>query len=199
MKINFTYYKPDILIPVIGLLWTASSWSLSKLWGYGFLQGIGPTAIVVVILTIYDKWLWKFPLLNLINSIPDLNGKYNGEIAFHWDGQDLSKACQLEIKQTCSIIKVKSSFSKEGENNSQSTSTDAFIKTDDAGDQHLYFYYHNPGSNKNGDTLDPHDGMNVVEILKNKKNICLKGYYFTNRNPQTKGCVKVNKIKNGEK
>lgn len=194
MEIKFTYYKPQILIPVIGLLWAGSSWGLSNVWGYGFLQGIGPTAIVMFFLAIYDKWLWKFPALNQMNSIPDLTGFYEGEISFHWSGQDGIKACKLEIKQTCSHIKVISIFSKTGENDSQSVSKEAFIKTDEIGDQHLYFYYHNRGSCKDGDTLDPHDGVNVLTIIQDQKSIKLKGYYFTNRNPQTKGCMEVNKI-----
>lgn len=199
MQLKLTYYKPQRLVPVIGLLWAFSSWGLSKLWGYGFFQGIGPTAIVLGFLTLYDKYLWKLPILNMINIIPDLNGVYKGEIAYHYNGQDEIKSCELEIKHTCSSLKVKTIFTKDGENDTQSVSTEAFIKTDEAGDQHLYFYYHNLGSCKNGDTLDPHDGMNVLEILKDKEMITLKGYYFTNRNPQTKGCISVKRITRGDK
>ena len=149
-------------------------------------------------LTIYDKWLWKYPVLNLINTIPDLNGTYGGEIEYNFNEIEGTKSCKLEIKQTCSIIKVKSIFNKDGKNDTQSVSTEAFIKTDEAGDQHLYFYYHNRGSDKNGDTLDQHDGMNALEIPKNKNAIKLKGYYFTNRNPQTKGSMIVTKITKGD-
>ncbi len=199
MQIKFTYYKPHALIPAIGLLWALSSWALSMVWGYGFLQGLGPTAIVMGFLKLYDKWLWKCPVLKLINTIPNLNGIYEGEIEYNYNGQDGTKTCRLEIKQTCSMLKVKTVFARDGENDTRSVSTEAFIKTDEAGDQHLFFYYHNPGSCKNGDTLDPHDGMNVLEITKIQKNIALEGYYFTNRNPQTKGCMKATRVTEGEK
>ena len=199
MQIKLTYYKPQTLIPVIGLLWALSSWALSKFWGYGFLQGTGPTAIVIFFLTVYDKWLWKYPLFNLMNTIPNLNGMYEGKISFHWNGQAESKDCELEIKQTCSNIKVKTIFTKEGENDTQSVSTEAFIKTDEVSDQHLYFYYRSRGSGMDGDTLDQHEGMNVLEILKNNGLIQLDGYYFTNRNPQTKGCMKATKTNKGAK
>jgi len=193
MQIRFTYYKPELLVTIIGLLWPVLSWVLSKLWGYGFLQGFGPGVIVMGLLTLYDKYLWKLPVLNLLNNVPNLNGIYEGEIAYHYNEQDSTKSCRLEITQTCSNIKVKSIFNKDGENDTQSVSEEAFIKTDDVGDQHLYFYYHNQGSYKSGDTLDSHDGMNVLEILKEKETVKLKGYYFTNRNPQTKGCMEVTK------
>ena len=199
MQIKFTYYRPQILIPVIGLLWAFSSWILANLWGYGFLQGIGPTAIVMCFLSIYDKLLWKYPVFNLMTTIPNLNGYYEGNISFYWDGENRTKASKMEIKQTCSNIKVTTIFSKEKENSTQSVSTEAFIKTDEVGDQHLYFYYHNQGSCKDGDTLDPHDGMNVLKIKKDNNSITLQGYYFTNRNPQTKGCMEVSKILKGEK
>lgn len=192
--IKFTYYKPEILISVVGILWAFSSWILSQFWGYGLLEGTGPAAIVLCFLWCYDKWLWKLPVFKWMNSIPNISGRYRGEITYHWNGQDGSKSCQLKIKQTCSTIKVTSYFSKDSENDTQSVSLEAFIKTDEAGDHHLYFYYHNRGSCKNGDTLDPHDGMNVFEIIREQKGIKLKGYYFTNRNPQTKGCIEVSKI-----
>jgi len=198
MQIRLAYYKPQILFSALGMIWAVSSWALSKLWGYGFLQGTGPVAVIMLFLTIYDRWLWKYPILNVMNTIPNLNGFYSGEIDFHWNGQDLRKTCNLEIKQTCSNIKIKAIFDKEGENNTQSVNTEAFIKTDEAGDQYLYYYYQNRGSCKSGDSLYQHDGMNVLEIQKKKGNTTLKGYYFTNRNPQTKGCMEVSKIK-GEK
>lgn len=199
MQIKFTNYKPQALVPVLALLWTFFSWLLAKMWGYGFLQGIGPTAIVMSFLTLYDKYLWKLPVFKLINTAPDLNGIYEGNIEYSHNGQDGRKNCKLTIKQTCSIIKVQSIFSNDIENNTHSVSTEAFIKTDEAGDQYLYFYYHNRGSCKNGDTLNPHDGMNVLEIIENKKIVKLEGYYFTNRNPQTKGCLKVTKLSQGDK
>lgn len=199
MKLTFAYYKPQFLVPIIGLLWSVSSWGLSMIWGYGILQGTGPSAIIMLFLAVYEKWLWKFPILKLGNTMPNLNGKYSGNIAFHWDGANKTKSCEIEIKQTCSNIKVKSVFKRDNENSTQSVSTEAFIKTDKAGDQHLYFYYHNIGSCKNGDTLGPHDGMNVLEIINEGKKTILRGYYFTNRNPQTKGCMELTRIIEGNK
>ena len=193
-KLIFAYYKPQLLVPIIGLLWSVSSWGLSMIWGYGILQGTGPSAIVMLFLAVYEKWLWKFPILKFGNTMPNLNGKYSGKLSFHWNDTNKTKSCEIEIKQTCSNIKVKSVFKKDNENSTQSVSTEAFIKTDEAGDQHLYFYYHNIGSCKHGDTLNQHDGMNVLEIINEGNKIILKGYYFTNRNPQTKGCIEVTRI-----
>ena len=199
MQIRLTNYKAQVLIPVLGLLWAVSSWMLSMIWGYGLLQGTGPTAIVLGLLFCYDRWLWKFPVFSMLNTIPNLNGYYEGEIKYCFKGQDDTKKCELIIKQTCSNIKIDCTFNKDKERMTKSVSTEAFIKTDEIGDQFLYFYYHNPGSCLNGDTLDSHDGMNVLRILKDKKQIKLDGYYFTNRNPQTKGVLTVTRINGGGK
>jgi hypothetical protein len=190
---NFKYYKTKPTIVVIGVLWMLASGLLSLLWGYGWLQGIGPGAIVLGLLTWYDKSLWNLPYLRWFNTIPDLNGDYAGSIRFNRTGNNEEVTCNLSIKQTCSKIKVTTSFTKEHENPTQSTSFEAFISTDEIGDQTLYFYYHNPGSCMSGDTLDAHDGVNVLRINQNKERITLDGHYFTNRNPQTKGCMTVSK------
>lgn len=193
MQIKLNYYKPKSLITVVGLCWTLSSWALSNLWGYGLLQGTGPSAIVISFIIIYDKWLWKLPIMKYMNNMPNLNGKYEGKISTNWDGKDLEKVCALEIKQTCSNIQVKTTFTKDGENETKSYSKEAFIKTEESGDQKLYFYYHNYGSCKNGDNLNQHDGMNILDIIKEGKTTRLSGHYFTNRDPQTKGCIELKK------
>ena len=198
MHINLRNYKVSLIVPLIGGLWSLSSWALSDLWGYGFFQGIGPSVIVMSFLGFYDQVLWKLPLFNLLNTIPDLNGRYEGRISFNYNNVDRHKDCVLCIKQSCSFIKVITTFTGNSESDTQSISNEAFIKTDELGDHHLYFYYHNRGSCKNGDTLNPHDGMNVLEIQREQRTIRLKGYYFTNRDPQTKGCLEAIKIQGGQ-
>lgn len=199
MRLKFTNYHSGILISIVGLLWAGLSQLLPYLWDNDLFRGFGPTAIVIFLLQAYDRWLWKLPFFKLMSSVPNLNGKYQGKIFYRWDEQDGEKSCELTIKQTCSHIKVKSEFGSTASEATQSTSTEAFIKTDEAGDQHLYFYYHNPGSCRNGDTLNPHDGMNVLEIICEGGSLKLKGYYFTNRDPQTKGCMEVVKITEKDK
>ncbi len=194
MKVNFTYYKPGFLVTIIGLLWLSSSWLLSKVWGYGVFQGVGPAFVISILLVLYDKCLWKVKGFRYLNTVPNLNGRYSGKIEFHFNDKDDSKECVLRVRQSCSTLSISSTFAGEQENETKSTSTEAFIKTDESGEQTLYFYYHNRGSRKDGDTLNQHDGMTVLEINANSDGIELDGYYFTNRSPQTKGCMKLKKI-----
>lgn len=196
MKISFNFanYNPELLIPTIVVLWFLCSWALSFFWQYGVFQGGAPTLLVVSLLGFYDKLLWNLPVLNYLVKIPDLNGEYEGTVEYHWDNKNQNKTCNLQIRQTASFIKVKCSFQKEGENETSSESKKAFFDIDDVGGYSLYFYYQNRGSSKDGDTLDQHDGMTVLQVIKKGKDIRLEGDYFTNRRTQTKGRIKVSKI-----
>lgn len=194
ISFNFSNYKPGFLISTIGILWLFCYWILSFFWQDGIFQGIAPTLLVVSLLGFYDKLLWKFPVFNYLVKIPDLNGEYEGTVEYHWDDKNQNKTCNLQIRQTASFIKVKCSFQKEGENETSSESKKAFFDTDEVGGCSLYFYYQNRGSGKGGDTLDQHDGMTVLQVIKKGKDIKLEGYYFTNRRTQTKGRIKVSKI-----
>ena len=194
ISFNFTNYKPGFLICTIGILWLFCYWALSFFWQHGFFHGIAPALLVAFLFGIYDKCLWRFPVLNCLVKIPDLTGEYQGTVEYHWNDEDQSKNCRLKIRQTASFVKVKCSFQKEGENETFSESKKAFFDTDEMGNCSLYFYYQNRGSGKDGDTLDQHDGMTVLQVIKEGKDIKLEGYYFTNRSTQTKGCIKVSKI-----
>ncbi len=194
MKINLRYYKPRYLLPLVVVCWYISLGFFENLWEYEILQGVGPLTIVMLIIVSYDKWLWKLPLMNWINTVPNISGEYGGEIESFWEGKNRSKLCTLSITQTCSHIKIVSVFAdEEGENETRSESTEAFVTTDEVENSKLHFYYHNRGSCKNGDTLNAHDGMSVLDIIEKGESIRLEGYYFTNRDPQTKGCMKVSK------
>jgi hypothetical protein len=194
VKVDFKNYRSMSLIIVIGTLWVLVSKGLEFAWGNEVLLGLGPVTIIGMLFYCYDRWRWKYPILKWLNKIPNLNGKYFGNIEYEREGKNQTKRCELIIKQTCSVIKVSTIFKKDGENNTESTSIDSFILADETGDMKLYFYYQNQGSCMSGDTLNQHDGMNVLKIIKDKKNIELKGYYFTNRDPQTKGCMEVSKV-----
>ena len=193
---DLKYLKPKEFIIVVGSLWTGVSWLLSLLHDQGYFYGFGSTAIVMLLVTWYDKKLWKVRFLNLLNSIPDLNGKYEGWIEYNFEGVDGQTACSVDIQQTLSCLKFTSFFDKKkAENNTDSDSTEAIIKTDEHGDHQLIIHYHNPGSKMQGDTLNAHDGVNILKVKNEGDEVILEGYYFTNRNPQTKGKMKLTKIK----
>jgi len=195
MNLNFKYYKIQLLVPIILTLGALVSFLLEKLWNSGFAYGLGSSAIIISLLGIYDRWFWKYPVFSLLNYLPNLNGKYTGTICYERCGRQETKNVEITIKQTCSNIKVKCLFKKVGERDTRSESRYAYFTNDKLGDQELHFLYHNEGSQMNGDTLSPHDGINILRIEKTEEGYVLDGHYFTNRDPQTKGLIKVSQIK----
>lgn len=191
MSLNFSNYKPGPTISLIGVTWTLSSWLLSKLWGYGWLQGIGPTVIVGLLLFAYDRWAWRWPGFSLLNTVPDLSGLYRGEIVYAWNGEEGRKPCEMSVRQRCSHIKVTSVFGSDEDGQTRSISTHAMIEEDASGEHKLIFLYHNDGSHMTGNSITCHDGTNILNVVKNDGLLHLIGHYYTNREPQTKGRIKL--------
>lgn len=200
----FGHYKTGPLLTVLALMTYISVLAVSSLQQripesvpYLLVQVlmISPTAITCALCGLYERKLWRLPIFSWLNTMPDIAGTYCGEIRFRFSGQsEQVKKCKLQIKQTCSRIKVECVFNREGEANTKSRSRVASILTDELGDHQLYFYYHNRGSCMSHDTLNAHDGMNVLDIVNENGSIRLEGYYFTNRDPQTKGCMTVTRL-----
>lgn len=197
--INLKYIKTRLFIPILVVLSPLIAQAVSLLHNQGWLLGLGTTAVVIGFLAIYDKWLWKIRGFKCLNTIPDLNGDYHGDIEYYYEGKDRKLKCVLTIRQTLSHLIATSTFYKEGENDklsSKSTSTEAIIKTDDLGKHKLILVYINNGSGKNGNTQGQHDGLNILSVDTDEDLIKLEGYYFTNRKPvQTKGIMTVQKTK----
>ena len=192
---NLSNYKPYYLVSFVVLIWAPSNWMLSHLWDYDLAQGLGPIAVVIAVLLAYDKWLWKLPVFNLMIKVPDLNGRYSGRVSYKFDGQNSSKSCEFVIQQTASDIKVTGTFNKGAKDETSSESKEALFTRDEVGNYSLLFYYQNEGSSKGCDSLNQHDGLTKLKIGIDESNkVVLDGYYFTNRSPQTKGCIKLSQL-----
>ena len=191
MSINFRYYNTLLLVSLVGILWILSYWVLSWFWNYGFLQGIAPITLIFTLLLIYDRWLWKYPMLSLLVRVPNLNGKYTGSVKYSLNGRNQFKACTLEIQQNASHIKVRCTFGDSDDTRTKSDSKEALFTRDELGNYKLLFFYENLGNQQNSGDLDYHCGFNVLDIKRENGGVELDGFYFTNRNPQTKGTLAV--------
>ena len=197
--INLSYYRTKALITAILALGALASAALSLLWDFWLLHGVSPIAassVIGLLLFAYNQWLWKYPVLNLLVTVPDISGTYRGRVNYHREGKPGHKECELTIKQTASHIKVTTIFDtgKENDPATRSTSTVTQLTRDASGDHKLFFYYQNTGSQLAGNTLTQHDGTCVLDIQQSGSNTILDGYYFTNREPQTKGIMRVEKV-----
>ncbi|MEI7491301.1 MAG: hypothetical protein WCK92_07880 [Bacteroidota bacterium] len=197
---NFKYYKTTYLITVVILLAGLLDWSIGTflipLLKNNHLEYLiripSNAAIIGGLLILYDQFLWKCPIFSFLVSVPDMNGRYTGNIHYRWKNEAQSKDCVVEINQTASKIHVRSFFNNENRQRTESRSFIETIEKGDDGNYSIYLFYSNGGSKTDG-KLDTHEGANMLKYLPKttKTRSKLTGYYFTNRQKQTKGEIEV--------
>ena len=208
MKENyFRFFKPTYIIGFILILGSIITPILELLInilneGSSFKYYQYPSASLFIWFVIYliDWKLWNKPLFKLLYAIPDMSGRYEGSIKYVNPKTTFEeeKNCVIEVFQSGSKLKVQSFFSREDdfEKSPSNSLIESVIKNDNE-TYSLVFTYHNKGI---CGVFHPHEGTNILEYINNSDGRFLKGHYYTNRIPQTKGEVEVkfitNKLKN---
>lgn len=136
---------------------------------YGMLMGI------------YEKWVWKWPLLYKWHHIPDLNGTWSGTLTSSYNGKTIPM--EMKIKQTWSQISFQSTFTKT---NSESYSNVAAIYVEGNNGIEISFAFRN-NSYSVSDKIQSYDGYNILKLVDENT---IKAKYFNDRdnpNPNFKG------------
>lgn len=200
---NFRYYKTDyliILILIMGVVLTPiSQWIegwisslnievISKVYSY---NGIFSTiSLLLIIFLLINKYLWKYSFMKWLIDIPNLNGRYEGELISSYRddlGNNIKKRCIIEIKQTASKIKIFSYYSDLNSDKQTSCSysvLEEIISRDDNVFK-LYYVYDNKAEILN--ELSDHSGTCILQYYSNEKK--LEGEYYNAR--AYKGNIKV--------
>lgn len=192
-NLNFRYYNARYLVVFVLFTGTLISFILSKILpvvGSTFNYYQFPTTglIVIVLLILINKYLWKHKLFSWLVNVPNLQGRYKGALHFtHPETSNKSSLrCTMTVHQTASKIVVNTFFiTEDGKKSSRSTSKVANIVKNEDDTFSLIFTYENRGS----DIFPPHYGTNVLQFIEKDK--VLNGTYYTNRIPQTKGEIGV--------
>lgn len=197
---NFKNYKTEYLISFIVILailcnilylgfdkYITSYPKLKEISNYiGFLSILG---LMLLILKIIDKYLWKCFITDLIIEIPNLNGRYEGVMISSYLDPITKKPtvldCVMEISQTASDIHVYTYIGKEGKLTSSSETICEILKRKPNGFYTLYYNYGNV-SNLNV-KLNDHKGTAYLDYFYDKKS--LNGNYFNER--QNSGSISV--------
>lgn len=208
MKNNFfRYYKPDIIIgfiilvgTIFGIMLTFIIKSVNSIADVSYYQYPSASVAVGLFVFLIDWKLWKVSPFKYLFLIPNLNGRYLGHIKYddpENDNKETMKKCVLEIAQTGSSIKVNCYFHKEGEKEkTPSQSIFETITKNDDGSFTLVFTYRNHGL---PGKFQEHSGTNILKYFENDEGRFLKGVYYTNRIPQTRGEMEVKFITNNLK
>ena len=189
---TFRYYKPKPLVLAVLGMATASGVVVHTLilplvsstrW-VGVVSGISTTSIVLVLLALYDRYLWNRWFFRRLVTIPDLSGKYKGVVRFERDGVKQTKNVEAVITQTASLMTVRCRFFfQEGDDPQETRSTCHECHLVERGGYHrLDLFYLNEGVTVKDD-LGPHEGSAKLDF--EPENSRLIGPYYTRR--RTKG------------
>jgi len=134
-----------------------------------------PLATYGMLFWFFDNFFWRFPIINKLINIPNLNGTYEGKLKSSYDNFKNTVNFTLTIKQTFNKIVVKL---KTGTSESESLS--AFLKRE--GTTALLVYnYHNEPTTVEKATLNEHKGTAWLkfDLVKNT----FEGRYYTDKRP----------------
>jgi hypothetical protein len=190
---SLKHYRATPLIIFILMLATTIDWLFGKIAPHlhdHIIRAPSNAAIIGLILTAYDKWLWKLKVLGLLVTVPNLNGRYRGSLMSSYDGNSVEKECVIEIFQTASKTTIYLFAKNQQKEQSYSKSVSDVIHDNEDNQHQLLFRYYNYGSDDK--KLNGHEGFNQLKVDRKKDGtIKLKGHYFTNREPQTRGKISV--------
>lgn len=187
--LGFKFYALFTLVTIIPATWIAQRISevlaqlpepVSQFAKWGVVEA--PTAVLLIgiLFFLYERYLWRLPGIRHLHGIPDINGRYKGDVESSYDNKKYPIV--LEIFQTLSTVKVCLYTER-----SSSYSVMANIGTNGHRNQFLAYAYKNtPITVSNDRDMMPHDGFACLEIFDSENR--LDGNYHNDpRNRPTHG------------
>jgi hypothetical protein len=196
---NFKYFRTGNLVSFIVVLGVLSNILYLKIDSFlseyenlklisNYLGVLSVLGIMFLILKWINLYLWKYCITNLIIKIPDLNGRYEGEMISSYLGvnnERIKMVCVMEIVQNASKVHIHTYIGR-GDNESSKSETiceELFLETNSI--YTLYYNYKNVSDLQV--ELNDHKGTAYLSYFPDKK--CLKGNYFNER--KNNGEIKV--------
>lgn len=136
-------------------------------------------SILIIVVTVFEKWAWRWPLLTALVKRPNLIGLYKGELRSQWINPETQQgippipAC-IVIRQTLSDIHVRL-FTAQ----SQSASLQGCIARQADEHQELFISYRNEPKIEHRGHSPIHYGGAKMQISQDTKT--LDGSYWTDR------------------
>lgn len=158
---------------------------------YGFSIGFA-TSVIGLFWVLFDRILWRWKILKFlgISDLPDLNGLWVGNVDRLGEGNP--HRFEMLIFQTYSKLSIQTNSS-----NSKANSVFSGFLVDETGRNFDIVNYWICRTK----SLDPslvHDesftGLSRIDIRLREGKILLEDYYFTDRNPSTRGKTVLNRL-----
>ncbi|MEZ4966042.1 MAG: hypothetical protein R2791_12445 [Saprospiraceae bacterium] len=198
MKLNFKYYNTGsliVLILVLSVIYVMLKEGLGAIVHIPeplqipldalneYLGWVSPLAFIGVVFFVINEYLWRYPWMNWLVDVPDLNGRYKGELVSSYvgtDGQQVKKECVLEITQNASAIHVYAYHADKGSTVQTSMAysiTEEIVKEKNGSFTLYYLYANEPDSMI--EALNKHNGTAKFIYLADKRQ--LVGEYYNHR------------------
>lgn len=158
---------------------------LSNIWWINTPSVLG---VIGLLYKLFDKWIWRIGLLRTLGIIktPDLNGAWNGFVATSFDDHADQHAANVKILQTWTKISI---FLESAQ--SESHSLTASILTRQPGGTSINYEYKNEPKSSAKNTMHAHRGTAVLKLRNNNE---LEGEYYTGRDRNNFGSIRLKKI-----
>ncbi len=142
--------------------------------------GIGKASIISTVLTtFFNKFLWKWRLLNgWLVDIPNIGGNWRGKLFYSFEGNKFEKEATITIKQTYLETSIKI---KTNESWSDSVCCDFVFDSSGNNCQLIYNYYNEPLLSIR-DRSQIHYG--TAKFVISDDCLSMNGYYWTDRQSQ---------------
>ena len=200
---NFKYYKTErliILILILTFLITPLSSLIEETISrnkdlntlYSYVGIFSTISILTFLLFLINQYLWKLKLLKWLVNIPNLNGRYEGELVSTFidtsTNLPIVKKCVIEVYQTASKIKIYSYYGDlhTQQQTSQANSVSEEIVEQSNGFFEIFYIYSN-AANTLEIQLNNHLGTCGLKYFPDIK--LLEGEYYNQRG--LKGTIKV--------
>jgi len=144
---------------------------------------VGGAVLLEIVLFVLSSFLWRkiwnrFPILNDW-VFPDLNGVWDMDITYLWDGTEGSTKAIANIKQ--SLFSV--SMEVHSESSDSETLVVKTIKDVNSARPVLYYFYRIVPKGSKDSTGSGYEGASILKLYGHEGNV-LRGNYFTSRKSQ---------------
>lgn len=174
-----------VVVAVVLIVFVAGTWMQDGTLNLGWLKFFSIAVLVAsLVLMLWDLWLWRLPLVQLIPSVPrHVGGTWKGTLTTFWEDPQTGKrpapkSVYLVIRQTATSTSVKLLT-----NESRSASTLAAVSALDGTIELTYLYLNRPDA-RYEDRSRMHHGSTAL-VVSGEPPRRLKGRYWTDRD--TKG------------
>lgn len=138
----------------------------------------------------FDKWLWKFSSFIPFMNVPDLNGKWEGNLNSSFkdkiDGDLINVKATIQITQTWQEIEIRLKTDKS----KSKTVTAAFFTKNPNAIELSYQYQSDPEPNS-VKSMHTHKGTGWVTLAPNMNSF--EGGYYNGRDSKNHGSLKFEK------